>query len=254
MATPAMAETITFNWTGSTSYGTFGNSRSLTVTQGTETVKVTATAWSYTYGSSDNAFAQAALGTYGAGLGVCNSSETGFVEPTGSNCASPEHAIGNTYPNLYNGDDFVLFLFSRPDGTPLAVDPTSVVVDPFGVTYDTDVSYWLGNVGSSLNLSGKTYADLASLGFGSQVDNFADPSSSQRTVSIPPVGGPFYNALLFGAQIEPGGGEDYFKLRSLTISTAPPPPPSVPEPVTLVLMGLGMAGLQQYRRRVAARA
>lgn len=34
------------------------------------------------------------------------------------------------------------------------------------------------------------------------------------------------------------------------LSITPPPPPSVPEPVTLVLVGLGMAGLRSYRRRM----
>jgi MYXO-CTERM domain-containing protein len=224
---------------------------------------VTATAWSYTQGSSNNAFEQAALGTFGSGLGVCNTSETGGAAPTSSNCASPEHAIGNTTPNLYNGDDYVLFLFSRTDGTPLAVDPTNVVIDTFGANYDRDVTYWLGNVSSSLNLTGQTYTNLSSLGFGSQVDVSdagspdGDPGAGayQLTISVPPVGPPFYNALLFGAQIEPNGGEDYFKLRSVTINTAPPPPPpSVPEPFALALMGIGMAGLRQYRRRMAARA
>jgi hypothetical protein len=68
-------------------------------------------------------------------------------------------------------------------------------------------------------------------------------------------GGTLANAILFGGAISGFGYDDYFKIKKVTINTVDEePPPSVPEPVALVLMGLGMAGLQQYRRRMAARA
>jgi hypothetical protein len=257
IAAPAMADTIEFNWVSAGSpggnpevpdgAGSFGNALTLTVGG----VKVTASAWGYTYGSSNNAFQSAALGAYNHGLGVCNREEDTYYgnPPT---CGSPSHAVSNTDPSLTNGDDFVLFTFSLPDGTPLAVDPTSVTLDTFGMTYDRDTSYWLGNVSSSFSLAGKSYSDLAGL-FGPRVDNENgnSPSGGPYTTSVPiaPTGGPFYNALLFGARIEPDGGEDYFKISKLTINTMPPP--SVPEPVSLVLVGLGMAGVHTYRRRAA---
>jgi len=207
----ADAASTTWDFTGSGGEGTIGNSRSFTV----DGITITATAWSY----NGTSFQQARLGQWSTGLGVCSVVET---------CGNPVHQVDNQ-----GQGEYVLFSFSS------LVDPSTVRIDPYG-TYDTDVSYWAGTV-SSLNLTGTSYAGLAGLGFGSRIDNDGPTQSSFRDVSIV---SPAVTALLFGAKYQ-GGGNDYFKITSMTGSTP------VPEPSSLLLLGLGIGGLAwlQTKRR-----
>jgi hypothetical protein len=220
----ASADPVTWSFTGTQggSYGTgsFGNTR--TFTQGG--VTVTASAWGYTWGSSDNALQAGALGRWSTGLGVCNVNE-------GSGCGSPTHQVDNV-----GADDWVLFVFST------AVDITSVRIDPYG-SYDRDVSYWVGNVTSPLSLSGVTYSGLSALGFAPRTDNTAGVSSDARNV---PVGGGYVNALLIGGQLY-SDQDDYFKITSITGDVR-----SVAEPSSLMLVGLGLAGMLRRARRKSA--
>lgn len=217
------ADTITWNFTGSGGYGNFGVPRTFTQNG----ITVTATAWGYTadlMGGTDNGFQIAGLGQWSTGLGVCNQSE-------GLQCGSPAHQVDNV-----GADDWVLFKFSTP------VDPLSVRVDPYG-TWDTDVSYWVGNVNPSLSLSNFMYSDLGGLGFGSRIDQNGPYTSNPLNV---PITSPLVNALLFGTKI---GGDpfssasekDRFKIASLTAT--------VPEPSSFLLMGLGFAGLGLWSRK-----
>lgn len=218
----ASGQSVTWNFSGSGGAGSFANSRSFT----SSGVTVKASAWAYTFGSSDSALETAALGQWSTGLGVLDRSE-------GLSASDPEHQVDN-----YGPDNFVLFEFSSP------VRNVSVAIDPYG-TWDRDVSYWVGYAESPLNLDGKTYSNLSGLGFASQVNNTSSASDSPRTVTITSVN-PF-NKLLFGAQVgAPTSSDiDRFKINCLSGT----PTQYIPEPGSLALLGLGGLALGFRRSR-----
>jgi hypothetical protein len=232
VAAGANASTINFNsnaGTGSFGNGSVGNTRTWAIGG----VTVTATAWY----ADDNSFLTAALGLYsGAGLGVCNSQETGGSFP----CESPNHAIDNV--SQY---DFVLFSFSA------AVDLQEVGLWTFD-DYDYDVSFWLGTGVTAL--TGKALNNMPA-GFGSRHD-----VSNDASVDLQP-GHLLYSSLLFGAQSSGSDRDDRFKIKYLTFEpvTSRDLPCEVgctptPEPASMVLIGTGLAGIAAVIRRKAKRA
>lgn len=215
IGTSGIAHAITWTFTGMGGEGTIGNARTFTAGG----ITITATAWSY---DPRAGFQQARLGLWPTGLGVCSITER---------CGNPSHQVDNAGQH-----EFVLFQFSAP------VDPISVRIDPYG-TYDRDVSYWTGNISLPSDLLvGETYSSLTGLGFFSRIDNNGTVSSRPRDV---PIVSPAVNALLFGARLN-GGGDDYFKITSLTGSAA-----SVPEPSILLLISLGLLSGVWFRVRKA---
>jgi hypothetical protein len=226
-ARPALADTITFDFTGVEGGptglpGTSGNVR--TFTAGGVTLSVSA--WGYTFGALDDALETARLGRWTTGLGSCNSQD--------SPCASPIHQVDNE-----GADDWLLFLFSEP------VDIGTVTVDPHGV-WDSDVSYYVGNVSSPPDLTGIGYAGLAALGFGPIFFDTAAPSGASREVGI---AGGLANALLLGGL--QGETDDFFKARGLSTETV-----TVPEAGSLFLLLMGttvLAGSRSRLRRASPR-
>jgi hypothetical protein len=221
----ASATTANFTIDGS-SAGSFGNSLCYS-SAGTSTACngsqfLTITAWGLT-GSGNTTLQTAALGRYGPGnygLGVCNQSE-------GSGCSSPNHEVDNA-----GSKDFVLFQFSS------AINSASVVLNPVCDCY-TDSTYYVG-VGS---VSGKTLAQLG-------VSVSQDGGKSQQNFALNGVNGA--TSILLGASIlTDSTGVDYFKIGSLTWTT----PTNVPEPSSLMSLGLGLGLLTWvgYRRKIATR-
>jgi MYXO-CTERM domain-containing protein len=218
---PATAQN-SLNWdlTGSGGTGTIGNSRSFT----TDGVTVRATAWSFTKGSADIAFEAARLGQWSGGLGVTNVQEDG---------SSPFHQVDNESHN-----DWILFVFDE------LVDVGSVRVQPYGGTFDRDVSYWVGTIDPGANLDGLTYSSLSGLGFGAEtvVNNSSGTTAIDVVINAPATG---VNAMLFGARrgVATGLGVDAFKVQSVCAVTA------IPEPTSAVLGLLGVGALCLRRRR-----
>jgi len=215
---PSMGQSLTWNLGGSGGVGTTGSSLSFTQSG----VKVTASAWSYTKGSSNTALEASKLGQYSPGLGVVNNEEDG---------SSPWHQVDN-----FGQNDYVLFVFDK------LVDITSVKVQASPGPYDQDVSYWVGKIAASTSLDNVTYSGLAALGFGSEQIVLGSSTLNAKTVGIDaPSSG--VNAILFGPQrANADGSTDAFKINSITATV-------VPEPSAALLSLIGACALPVRRRR-----
>jgi len=219
---PSFGQTVNWNLGGSGGYGaTNGNALSFTQNG----VKVTASAWGYTKDSGNTAFESGKLGQWSPGLGVVNRDE---------NNSSPYHQVDNNIQN-----DYILFVFDK------LVDVTSITVTPSPSGYDTDASYWVGNISSS-NLANLTYSQLvSSLGFSAeQIAYGSIPSGSANVAINAPSSG--INAILFGAQRIGSANfdskTDAFKVGKITATV-------VPEPSAALLSLLGVIGICFRRRR-----
>lgn len=222
------AASITVTWdfaTGGSAHtnvgSTYGNVRTFTE----DGVTVTANAWADTGPTPPpNALEAAHLGRYSTGLGVCNSGEGSVSYCTGNN---PLHQVDNV-----SQEDLVLFQFDQP------MIFHEIVIDPYG-EWDRDVSFWIGNTANPLDLTGVGIADLGTVGFGAQMDDYNGISSAPLTIMLDDLQG---NSLLFGALFPPNAQKDRFKIRSLTATVVPLPPAAW-------LLGSGLMVLFGARRK-----
>ncbi len=186
-------------------------------------VSATAKSWSVSRTGSGPTLQRSELVRWSPGIGSKNSTETITNVP-----------YVPYYVDNQDHYDLVLFYFDKK------VDLSSVSLNPSGNNFDTDATYWFGNVSSDLSLTGKTLSNLTSLGFGNAMNSDTSPSRNSRSIALnTPAGG--VNALLIGARV--GGDSDYdrFKISGVNGTTV------VPEPSAAMLCGL--AGMTMLLRR-----
>lgn len=187
-------------------------------------VTATATAFSVNRTISGATFQDSQIVQWSPGIGVKNSSEVITDTP-----------YVPYYVDNQDHYDFVLFVFSNQ------VDITSVKISPSSGTFDLDASYWLGNINTSTDLSGASFAGLTTFGFGSRIDSDSIASSTSRTFGISsPTGG--VNAMLVGARVGGDTNYDRFKISTVQGVTV------IPEPTTAGLLVCSLA-LALRRRR-----
>ncbi len=160
------------------------------------------------------------------GLGVCNA-----LEGTCSGSVSPVDSAGQL--------DYLLITFSQ------AINIASFdVFTRNGGSSDLEFTFFQGNLTGTLD--GKTIAQLAAAGLNTREDRDlgTDSDSTPDLYTVTDDNEIFVTAILIGPETPRDGSDEFFKLFSLTGSTA-----DVPAPGLIGLLGAGLVGLGMAARR-----
>jgi len=258
-AVPAMAavpETGTLNLTR-TGYGSgyVGQSEDFVVTLGSQTVNVTATAWTWNGSNTNSISNSAVLGLWDKGLGV----ETRKTNNINRVADSDNHTNGHTIDNK-GSYDFVVFQFDQV----VQFDSATLTAFNLGSNLSTDIDFSIGAATTDLAWNSVLPLSAISALLTAPYTNIHSNDISTKTIKS----GTTYeaefdsltgNLLFIGAGFDQQDSKniknrnDGFKLGALGLSTLPPPP-AVPEPATWAMMiaGFGLVGAAMRRRRPAA--
>ena len=227
----------------------YGNTASVNVGSCSGAAVVTASAWSSTANTSNNKFKTAQLKIYDGGFGVSNRDE-------GLNVGSDSHTIDNS-----SAVDLIALDFGATK-----VKLSDVMVGWISGTNDHDdsdisVFAWTGSSAPSTiggAILDKTLSGLASASSGwTLIGSYSDLAvGTAKAVNAGGTSSSWWLLSAYSQSYDNGNwsqGNDYFKIAAVNGTTVNTTPPSdVPEPGSLALMGIAMAGFVATRRKQQA--